>query len=348
MERLIKAQRDIEIIGSGGILPTQQTVKWIKISGKDVSVSDHNINPYPKNNINNNFWERQAIKAFDSSFVRVGNPDEFFAWANRNDYVFHPKDEKNPEKEIYTAPSGLTFTTKTAVESSNFLSCNNTECNTQCSECPHIVWKTVAIITLPKEQEEKQEAPITEKEKAHYWYHLGAAEGIVASIGGKKPEFEKAWSKSPTPSEKPVESHEEEPCPNCKETQSECACMRNICIRCGNPVGNITFTLCDDCWDIDLRKNKPAGKPDFEKMAEESYNKHVSICSRAKDLIIDHCKVCLEKIWKDYVEPLQAQLKDEKSIHLTLVQTIKEKEDQKIKELEASTESLSKITWHGN
>jgi len=38
-------------------------------------------------------------------------------------------------------------------------------------------------------------------------------------------------------------------CPNCKETTKPCACMRNICIRCGKPVGNITFTVCDDCWD---------------------------------------------------------------------------------------------------
>lgn len=38
-----------------------------------------------------------------------------------------------------------------------------------------------------------------------------------------------------------------EPCPNCKETVEQCACMRNICKDCGEPVGNITFTICDDC-----------------------------------------------------------------------------------------------------
>ena len=41
------------------------------------------------------------------------------------------------------------------------------------------------------------------------------------------------------------------PCANCKEEVAECACMRNKCIRCGNPVGNITFTFCDECWDKD-------------------------------------------------------------------------------------------------
>ena len=38
-------------------------------------------------------------------------------------------------------------------------------------------------------------------------------------------------------------------CPNCKEPlKSECACLRNKCIKCGDPVGNITFTFCDSCY----------------------------------------------------------------------------------------------------
>lgn len=37
-------------------------------------------------------------------------------------------------------------------------------------------------------------------------------------------------------------------CLNCGETKKECACMRNICIKCGKPVGNITFSFCDKCW----------------------------------------------------------------------------------------------------
>ena len=45
-------------------------------------------------------------------------------------------------------------------------------------------------------------------------------------------------------------------CPNCNEPRGNCACMRNICIKCGKPVGNITFTVCDDCWD----KEHPAPK----------------------------------------------------------------------------------------
>ena len=42
---------------------------------------------------------------------------------------------------------------------------------------------------------------------------------------------------------------EGEACANCKETVNPCACLRNICMRCGKPVGNITFTVCDECWD---------------------------------------------------------------------------------------------------
>ena len=44
-------------------------------------------------------------------------------------------------------------------------------------------------------------------------------------------------------------------CPNCGETNDWCACMRNTCIKCGKPVGNITFTVCDDCWDKDFTPN---------------------------------------------------------------------------------------------
>lgn len=40
-------------------------------------------------------------------------------------------------------------------------------------------------------------------------------------------------------------------CPNCKETVEVCGCIRNKCIRCGDAVGNITFTVCDKCWDIE-------------------------------------------------------------------------------------------------
>lgn len=52
-----------------------------------------------------------------------------------------------------------------------------------------------------------------------------------------------------------------EPCPNCKETKEPCACMRNLCRHCGNPVGNITFTCCDECWDkypIGKKPQQPA------------------------------------------------------------------------------------------
>ena len=48
-----------------------------------------------------------------------------------------------------------------------------------------------------------------------------------------------------------------EPCPNCKETKDPCRCMLNICITCGKPVGNITFTVCDTCWDLKPKKHDP-------------------------------------------------------------------------------------------
>lgn len=53
--------------------------------------------------------------------------------------------------------------------------------------------------------------------------------------------------------EQPIESIEvdtNELCPNCKkELNDNCDCMKNLCRKCDNPVGNITFTVCDECWD---------------------------------------------------------------------------------------------------
>lgn len=46
-------------------------------------------------------------------------------------------------------------------------------------------------------------------------------------------------------------------CPNCNEPRDgNCACFRNKCRKCGEPVGNITFTVCDDCWDKELKDKK--------------------------------------------------------------------------------------------
>lgn len=50
--------------------------------------------------------------------------------------------------------------------------------------------------------------------------------------------------------EKELAEDEIEKCSNCHEPlNSECACMRNRCIKCEGPVGNITFSYCDKCWD---------------------------------------------------------------------------------------------------
>ncbi len=74
------------------------------------------------------------------------------------------------------------------------------------------------------------------------------------------------------------------PCLNCGETVDPCACIRNKCVKCGEPVGNITFTICDKCWDnehisrqqpiqqpIKLKTDKwcPAGKINCERRSGE-------------------------------------------------------------------------------
>jgi hypothetical protein len=52
---------------------------------------------------------------------------------------------------------------------------------------------------------------------------------------------------------------EEKPemCANCgKPADGNCDCMKNKCIKCGKPVGNITFTYCDTCWKAKLIEQK--------------------------------------------------------------------------------------------
>jgi hypothetical protein len=64
---------------------------------------------------------------------------------------------------------------------------------------------------------------------------------IITPFGFDESEA-RAFFKSPPTEQK-------EPCSNCKETENDCACIRNKCNDCGEPVGNITFTVCDKCWD---------------------------------------------------------------------------------------------------
>lgn len=39
------------------------------------------------------------------------------------------------------------------------------------------------------------------------------------------------------------------PCRNCNEFLEECACLRNKCKKCGEPVGNINYSVCQTCRD---------------------------------------------------------------------------------------------------
>ena len=65
-------------------------------------------------------------------------------------------------------------------------------------------------------------------------------------------------------------------CPNCGEPDNgNCACTRNKCLRCGQPVGNITFTFCDKCWEKE-KKGEPMSKANGEKM--ENVSKEFFCC----------------------------------------------------------------------
>lgn len=74
------------------------------------------------------------------------------------------------------------------------------------------------------------------------------------------------------------------PCPNCKETEKECGCIRNKCNQCGKPVGNITFTVCDECWDIIFPK-KAQWRIELDKVSQCNQRQD-SLCDQIKDLRI--------------------------------------------------------------
>lgn len=77
-------------------------------------------------------------------------------------------------------------------------------------------------------------------------------------------------------------------CSNCCETIKECACLRNKCTMCGKPVGNITFVVCDDCWDkypLNTSKPKPM-KDKFEEWYKE--NERTFHCGHYDDKQIAH------------------------------------------------------------
>lgn len=65
------------------------------------------------------------------------------------------------------------------------------------------------------------------------------------------------------------EASKEEKCSQCGESVQPCACMRAICDECKEPIGNVTFTVCDNCWDKLHPKQPPPEKWAEEKAAFE-------------------------------------------------------------------------------
>ena len=115
---------------------------------------------------------------------------------------------------------------------------------------PELMWTFITEKVIPEaiaEHEAKQWHPYPENKPESYdgWFLCQQEDGNYIVL--KRGDFEDydviAFCELPEPYK------EGEPCPNCKETVNPCKCLRNICIRCGKPVGNITFTVCDACWD---------------------------------------------------------------------------------------------------
>lgn len=79
-------------------------------------------------------------------------------------------------------------------------------------------------------------------EMAHNVPRLGADGGFVHKATGK---LECAAALALEEIE--FTETEPEPCPECKERKVVCACLRNTCIHCGKPVGNIESIVCEVC-----------------------------------------------------------------------------------------------------
>jgi len=99
--------------------------------------------------------------------------------------------------------------------------------------CDKLVWGSYGIkgdeplkFNFIKDLEVDHINAILKNVKSISFYHKEVMTEILKRAGGKR----------------------ETPCENCKEDTIECACMRNKCIKCGESVGNITFTVCDKCW----------------------------------------------------------------------------------------------------
>ena len=59
-------------------------------------------------------------------------------------------------------------------------------------------------------------------------------------------------------------------CPKCHETNAECRCLRGKCDICGKPLGKITYTFCDECWESEPIEGKV--KAEAVKLPRRMYN----------------------------------------------------------------------------
>lgn len=77
-----------------------------------------------------------------------------------------------------------------------------------------------------------------------------------------------------------------DPCPNCKDIVRPCQCTKNICRSCSGPVGNVTFTVCGDCWDKQFEeKDSKILAKEFEEKAFKLINQYVKSGLQKPDLI---------------------------------------------------------------
>lgn len=96
-------------------------------------------------------------------------------------------------------------------------------------------------------------------------FHHGMDTVFNSLQGTLLPSIKSALSLKPSPAEASPE------CPNCKERKLPCRCMKNKCVKCGESVGNVTFTRCDKCWEQKL--TPPSPLTDAERKVVEAARK---------------------------------------------------------------------------
>lgn len=102
-------------------------------------------------------------------------------------------------------------------------------------------------------------------------------------------------------------------CKICGSIMKECKCMLNKCILCGEPVGNITHTICDKC-----QPSRPNERNVKNWKLPEDYNIIKIGIKNKKIVIVD---------WEDLMKSEKFTNKDSKKIIDTITKYLQQAQE---------------------